>query len=588
MEKKSFDWRVSFFILLFIAVLFVRDFDAADKTPLLAPLNPDFVKYIESVKKGIPLTPADFPGWVQPALPTGANPPPVDLSHISGVKDEQINDVFPPYYDLRNENKLTSRIRGQEGYSCWSHAVYNSLHSYLMPGEDRDFDAEHMDKYWNHGFTQPLGGDYRMATACLARWTGPVEAPDEMYTYWRVGKPGDVQKHVQQVVYLPKRNGPLDNNTTKWFIMNHGAVYASLRFDGVYYNYDTETHYYTGNQVTNHAFALVGWDDHFDRTKFQRTPPGDGAFIGRMAWGENFGYGGYFYVSYYDTVLSPDASFNNAEDVENYGTIYQYDPLGAIASIGRADTVYWGANVFTAENDLPLEAVSFYTNDADVSYDIYTYKNTGASPVDGTLAALQTGNKTYAGYYTVKLNTRVPLNTGERFSVVIRFENSSHGFPVPIEKRIEHYSHKAGANPGESYISSGGTYWDDLTVYHPHSNVCIKAFSAAPKVTKPVIRFQARKETAGVWLIRKIYGVLTFTIENLDEIPVTPRVTIYRKQDDGKYYTQLYTVSFSGHENGSFTYYDQFLEEDRTYIYHVTVSGPDGAILGRSPDMTVL
>jgi C1A family cysteine protease len=572
-----------FFFIVFISCAFSKE--VPDITPLTAPLNPAFVKYIKhirNVERGIPYS---LSVSLKGQYPVSGNPPPLDLSHIKGGIDEYVDQIYPSYYDLRNENKVTPFVKSQLGYSCWFHAVYNSLESYLMPGEVRNFDAEILDDYQNHGFTQPLGGDYLMATACLTRWSGPTEDPSEGYTYWRTGTPGSVQKHVQQVVYLPERSGPLDNNTIKWFLMNYGAIYASLRFDSIYHNYATDSYYYNGDKVTNHGFAVVGWDDRFDRNRFSRTPPGDGAFIGRMAWGENFGEDGYFYVSYYDTVFSGDAAFNNAEDARNYGTIYQYDPLGAVISVGLRSTVYWGANIFTAVNDQPLEAVSFYTTDVNTIVKIRIFKDTAGSPIDGLPAASKTAAFTYPGYYTVKLDEVVPLTPGERFAVVIRFENQAFKFPVAIEKPIENYSHKADANPGESFVSADGSTWQDLTVAHPGSNVCIKAFTTAPLFHKAVISCRARKETGSLWLISKLFGVISFTVENIAEVPVV-NVLIYRKDNDGSY-QEIQVVRSSLLENGSYTFIDEYLEKDVVYTYHVTAYSPGNEIIGRSPEITI-
>jgi C1A family cysteine protease len=509
----------------------------------------------------------------------------MDRLHIKGFIDPKIDDTFPPYYDLRNENKLTP-VRSQQGFSCWFHATYASLESYLMPEEPRDFDGEILDMHENHGFDLLLGGHYHMSTACLTRWSGPQDDPNIGYNYRTTGIPGGIQKHVQQVVYLPTRAGPQDNNTVKWFIMNYGALYAGIRFEVPYHNYHTHSYYYYKDDVLNHGAALVGWDDHYDRHRFNKTPPGDGAFIARQSWGADWGDGGYFYMSYYDTALDPCAVYNNAEETTNYGTVYQYDPLGSVVSIGGS-TTYWAANTFTAVNDRDLEAVSFYTTDVNTRCNIHIYKNTGpGGPTSGVPVSERLSALTYPGYYTVKLTAPVPLHTGDRFSVVIKFVNSSFKFPVAIEKPIENYSSKAAANTGESWVSKDGTDWQDLTVSHPNSSVCIKAFTAGPTIPQAVISCQASRETQKVWIISKLYGVVTFRVENFQAVPLS-QVVIYRKVNDENY-EAVHEITADQLRDGSCTFIDKYLDAAFQYIYHVTAFDSSGMIIGKSPEQTIL
>ncbi|MGB2964902.1 MAG: lectin like domain-containing protein, partial [Anaerolineales bacterium] len=181
------------------------------------------------------------------------------------------------------------------------------------------------------------------------------------------------------------------------------------------------------------------------------------------------------------TKLSPVASFNNSEETNNYAHIYQYDPLGWITDLGftASGTDGWAGNIFTALDDQPLQAVSFYTNDLNVNLTIYIYKNISGSsdPMNGTLASTKTAFFTYPGYHTVLLDSPVVFTTSEKFSTVIRFENSSYPYPIAIEYPYSYYSSNATANPGESFISSDGIIWDDITISYPNTNVCIKAFS---------------------------------------------------------------------------------------------------------------
>ncbi len=553
-----------------------------DDGPRLAPLNPAFVNHIKSIKKGRLNDRYISFGGGRLIAPT--TPPPQGLDHVKGILDENVdNTVYPTTYDLRDEDRVTLLIKNQEGYSCWFHATYVSLESWLLPNEHRNFDAETPNWFEYHGFTLPLGGDHRMAAAIMIRWDAPFEDPDEAdYTYWRVQKPEAIQKHIQQVILLPKRAKPHDNKTTKWYIMNHGAVYAAIRFDSPYYEYDNFSYYYYGEEPFNHGIALVGWDDNYSRHNFIHPPPGDGAFIGRNSWGDYFGDGGCFYISYYDKSLHPRAVFNNAEPVDNYGHNYQYDPYGAVISTGYNDPTCWGGNVFTAVNDQPIEAVGFYTNDRNTNYQVYIYKNPGpGSPVQGAPMSVKTGSFIYPGYYTVKLDNPVPVKKGDRFSVVIRYGNTGYNFPVPIEYPIDTYSGNATANAGESFISRDGQTWEDLTRRHADTNICIKAFSRYTPPPRPILSMQLTQKVKRLWLVNKPYSEISMRMDNPQQVHVQ-RIELYRKSSVETVHRPVHTFFPSDLQNGESSFIDDKLLVDGLYLYHITAFDADNNILARS------
>ena len=122
-------------------------------------------------------------------------------------------------------------------------------------------------------------------------------------------------------------------------------------------------YYDNGSQpYGNHAVAIVGWDDSFDRNKFSPAAPGNGAFIIKNSWGTSWGEKGYFYISYYDTMVGYDelVAFTAPENPTEYTRIYSYDPLGVVGNMGYGSNTAWFANVFTAQDNEQIEAVSFY------------------------------------------------------------------------------------------------------------------------------------------------------------------------------------------------------------------------------------
>jgi hypothetical protein len=343
------------------------------------------------------------------------------------------------------------------------------------------WDFSEQDLISNHGYDygECDGGNDLMSTAYLTRWEGPVTESDEPYVYSSFEQSiYPPQKHIQEVALLPNRSGFLDNDVIKDFVTNFGAVYISMRWNSFYYNPTTYGYYDYGIGNTNHGVAIVGWNDNFDKSNFIVEPPGNGAFIVRNSWGTSWGESGYFYISYYDNAIIPRACFKNAEELNNYDTNYQYDPLGWTSSFGYSSTEAYGANIFASVDNHCLQAVSFYTNDTNVNVTvtIYTGVSGSTNPKNGTLAATKVSSFTYPGYKTVILDSPVALNMGEKFSVVVRFQNSGYSYPIAAEDDIVNYSSGAGANLGESFVSPDGATWLDLGDTY-NANVCIKAFT---------------------------------------------------------------------------------------------------------------
>ncbi len=164
-----------------------------------------------------------------------------------------------------------------------------------------------------------------------------------------------LHKHVQNVTFLPNRNGPADNLDIKKAIMNYGAVTAVMYFDPISYSSTKHNYYYNGTTTSNHLVTIVGWDDSFSKNNFSKTPPGNGAFIIKSSWGIDWGDNGYFYISYYDSNIGYDTDILfTAENPNDYTNIYQYDPLGWTGNFGYGNPTGWCANIFTVKsNEVP-------------------------------------------------------------------------------------------------------------------------------------------------------------------------------------------------------------------------------------------
>jgi len=476
--------------------------------PEKAPPNPAFECYLEDVCAGRPWPIVTSEGYY-----LGYVPPPVDLSHTMGRAPRAIPRLtLPSSYDLRGTGRL-SPIRDQGACgSCWTFGTYAAVESWLLshvPSVVRDYSENNLKECHGFDWGPCDGGNYWVSIAYFARGSGPVREaedpyidapdpygcsgailacpnPDGQLAWESVARPV-VDTYVREAWFISGVNKGTDPapDYLKQAIMDYGAIGTSMRWESASYNPDAYAYCYTGEQTsTNHAVALVGWDDTFDRNRFPTTPAQDGAWIVRNSWGGDWGEDGYFYISYYDKfVATTNTVFIDLESPEGL-SIYQYDPLGWCNEWRWVDDkVDWGANVFTADTGGVLIGVGFYTTDVEVEYEIDVRMDAPWGP--SALAATVSGTCSWPGYHVVDLPEPLPISQGDRGAIVVKLRNPSYPYTMASEQSFDDYSSSATASPGQSYLSYDGsfdeTHWQDLTGVESTSNFCIKGiFIDAP------------------------------------------------------------------------------------------------------------
>ena len=444
----------------------------------LAPANPDFLLQL--------LRPLSLPTSVDRALGTvpGVEDRSATMGDTAAAADVK---TYSATYDLRTQGRV-SPVKDQGAYgTCWSFAATGSLESCLMPGELRDYAEDNMVRQAGFSFSGGVyngGGNIYMSTAYLVRWGGPVFESEDAYGDSYTPSGLTARKHVQDVSWIPGRSGPLDNDNIKYAVSTYGGVDVSMSWQGSssgssYYNASTHAYYYNGTASANHEVLVVGWDDHYSASNFATSPGAgnNGAFIVKNSWGTGWGDSGYFYVSYYDAVFGRDtnysAVYNNAQSASNYTGVYQYDPLGDVWDVGYSGSdTGWMANVFTAASTSNIQAVGFYAEAVNTTYQVYT----GTSLA--TLTLRTSGTCPLMGFHTIELPTAVPITSGSQFVVAVKLTTPGVTTPIALEYPSAGYSNNATASVGQSYISSDGSSWSDVTSSYANTNVCLKAYTS--------------------------------------------------------------------------------------------------------------
>ena len=443
-------------------------------------------------------------GYIQEGSPTNVPQSHSYAKHSGSLPSKYTTPDLP---DVRNQNPFGT---------CWAHgAIAGAEISLIKKGlASSDIDLSEAQLAWFHHkgtkntsgkYEDPLnnfGGDHNVYVDVYNKSIGTTTAFDgDNYAFADYSLASGIglmeedskTKHTTSNLVSIDQNGlpyayafskdaavlqnvrhiSMDSGTAviKQAIQDYGCVGISYCDADQFYTSSKKYFYCSKDYTPNHAVVIVGWDDTISKNYFRdsqngTTPSRNGAWIVRNSWGSSFGNKGYFYMSY-DTFHVSDSYYTGyvwdyaLADEDAY--LYQYDGTESNSfKVVYTDTAEY-ANVFTAQGDERLEAVSFWVPiTADVNYRIDVYTNTtSGAPTSGTLAASAIGKTGLAGYYTVDLNSPVTIPKGTSFSLVVTLSGKS-GYYIPVDTSVNYTWTKSVsyAKAGQSYLMQNGSWQD--------------------------------------------------------------------------------------------------------------------------------
>ena len=388
--------------------------------------------------------------------------------------------IVPTKYDLRERQRVSAvRNQGNNG-TCWAFAALSAMESVLLPEESLEFAVDHMTLCNGFNLTQKDGGEYTMGMAYLASWKGPVLGAEDPYGDGKTNESLEAVKHVQEMQIIDGK----DYEKIKQAVFKYGGVQTSIYSElknphakSSYYNPVTSAYCYIGTEKPNHDVVIVGWDDNYSKENFTADLEGDGAFICQNSWGSSFGEDGYFYISYYDTNIGThNVVYSRIDSTDNYDHIYQSDLCGWIGQLGYNKESIFGANVYTAQSDEILRAISFYATGKNSEYELYVVPYFEDEDSLNNKIPVASGKLTNAGYYTVDFKQEIMIEEGQRYAIILRIVTPDAVHPLAIEYAADKATANVILTDGEGYISANGFEWENVKNVID-CNLCLKAFS---------------------------------------------------------------------------------------------------------------
>jgi C1A family cysteine protease len=459
-------------IIIILAVVLTNQLNA--QTPEAAPLNPDFLRYLELNEQGQWRTTTDE-GY--------------GLGHIPSPFKFQFSDREPedfrqpPSFDLRTAGGVTPvKDQGNCG-SCWAFATMGASESMLQYKGLGTYDLSENNLKQTHGFfwTPCQGGNSYISTAYLSRGSGPMDEADDPYYPWDHstynGNPPLM--YMTDAVYLPK-----NANIIKQAIQTHGALYTVFYWDPLYYDPMSYCYYYAGSTVHNHAVTLVGWDDN------KMTPWGAGAWIAKNSWGTTWGQAGYFYIFYGDTKVNDEVTYwPNKIDYDPNRIIEYYDHLGAIGFSGFGTNTAYALVKFVANQQYGLLKLGTYVVEDGTTIGFEVYDSFSGGVLSNLLCSIPSQTIANAGYVTLDIPNPVNINTGNDYYVKVYYNAPTYNSPIPIEYQLTNYAYPV-VETGVCWISSNGSSWFQLgqDVSGFEWDLCVKVY-AYPSAIDDVFDF---------------------------------------------------------------------------------------------------
>ena len=358
------------------------------------------------------------------------------------------------YNNVPSNLQYITSVKSQGDYgNCWAFAAIacceaDAVKNHGANKTETDFSELHLayfsyngtrdngDKITSFAPFYENGGFSQLPVFTFSNWIGLVDETVAKYSDFTKNPSIQLNEDLMygNVKYYIKGaynySLPDEISEVKEAIRTYGAVQTAYFSSESYLNELTYAQYCPNSYTSDHAVAIVGWDDNYSRTNFKSSarPQKNGAWLVKNSWSTRWGLNGYFWISYEDKSLISATAFDVVPAEEHpYDNNYQHD--GGLSLTYSAYEKTSAANVYTAKGNEELLAIGITTYDIkNANYSLKIYLNPNQlSPSkfnSGAPIHEQSGTITETGFTTIPLTSSIILNKGDTF--IIFLETNAH------------------------------------------------------------------------------------------------------------------------------------------------------------------
>ena len=325
---------------------------------------------------------------------------------------------LPSRFDWRDSNAVTP-IRNQGGCnSCWAFATIACVESAILrrDGTPVDLSEQWLVSCNVFDWLCDFGG--QMAFQFLADrqdQCGLIGAPlDADYPYTGTQTACDCNAERRYTVHdwayiAGSPSGKPNAARLKVAVLEYGPIAVALHVDAAFQAYSGGIFNACIDGSTNHALAIVGWDDNLGE---------DGVWFVRNSWGENWGDSGYMAIPYGCNRIGTSAAFCDYRPVKIMPgtTLVEAPAMVTLSASAPGDTVlscHWDFGDGASSDE--LSPTHEFVDPGP--YDVTVTVQTPSGPITKTAAGAVS---LYADLLTV---SSVEVEPGSSVAVQINLKN---------------------------------------------------------------------------------------------------------------------------------------------------------------------